>query len=124
MQFSRYSISQKFGFSLDACPVVNGEGEVVLTQRSRNCDLQSPRHFSPTFPLKTAALSRTTPGSKRSQEGPTLATAAIRRSPPTDWATTHQSNLQRRLERRLQIAMASGDRNLINLLEQEMQQLV
>ncbi|MGH2414712.1 MAG: DUF4278 domain-containing protein, partial [Microcystaceae cyanobacterium] len=36
---------------------------------------------------------------------------------------THLENIRRNLEYRLQIAKASGDKNLINLLEEESQQL-
>lgn len=50
--------------------------------------------------------------------------AAARRSLLQESAQVHQDNIQRSLERRLQVAQSHGDTTLVHQLEDEMRQLV
>lgn len=75
-----------------------------------------------TVSVKSSESSRPVAASAKSETAPSCLLEQARRIPSTAYERTHRSNIQRRLQQRIEAAKARGDQKLLNLLEREMRQ--
>lgn len=128
MKFSYRGIS----YEKDQLPVMMQEGEIDGKYRGQNCKYPYPRHI----PQSQLPVNRQYRGihyginasPSESPASPTgkfcpLSAKTAHKVTVSQTSEAHLENIRRNLERRLQVAQARGDENLVQLLHRESQQL-
>lgn len=129
-------------YTHESTPVEMIESGLTGTYRGQSFPITYPRHIpvpqsSHELVYRGVAYRTSTTGSavpverKRPavavQTKPMVAPSCLiekrsRRVSLTSYETVHRSNIQRRLQQRIEAAKAHGDQRLLNLLERELQQ--
>lgn len=125
-------------YTRESTPVDMIDSGMVGTYRGQTFPITYPRHmpvqqavhnlvyrgtaYRTTATGGTVAVERVVENVPVRPAAPSGSVAPIRRIPSEAYETTHRSNIQRRLQQRIEAAKARGDQKLLSLLEHEMQQ--
>jgi len=119
------------GYDLDPSTLEIPESSVTGYYRGHAFNLKYPKHIPVTQPgrnlnYRGTAYCVLATGELETLVAPALRVTATRslHSSRQSLAEVHRNNIYRTLQHRLKVARASGDRYLIQQLEQEMQQVV
>ncbi|HIK32925.1 MAG TPA: DUF4278 domain-containing protein [Oscillatoriales cyanobacterium M59_W2019_021] len=115
-------------YEYNPCPQDMTEGKILGRYRGRDWSLRYPRHMSVPQPIaqfqyRGVPYRTTATGDIQAVNTQTPALGNVKQPTLSEVAKVHHAHLIQRLQRRLEVAKAQGDAQLVSLLEEESRQL-